>query len=61
MPADSEDVNIAGFCIKTALAKIQHQLQYEARKERIRYCFTVAQYVVNTGKLSDRRENENVR
>jgi hypothetical protein len=57
MPADSEDVNILGFCDKTALAKIQYQVQCEARQERIRYCFKVA----NTGKVSDRRENENVR
>ncbi len=37
MPADSEDVNIVGFCDKTALAKIQYQLQYDARKERMTY------------------------
>ncbi len=58
MPADSEDVNIAGFCDKTALAKIQYQLQYEAIENDILfYSGTIA----NTGKLSDRRENENVR
>jgi len=28
MPTDSEDVNILGFCDKTALAKIQYQVQY---------------------------------
>ncbi len=28
MQADLEDVNILGFCDKTALAKIQYQVQY---------------------------------